>query len=315
MIVPINDGAGPGPDHTDQSRFDGFAAIAMSMLEYIPVGHPHLTMYPGVVEPAGFSVDPIGFVSETDLLYDLTTSTGRTAPNERLAWMEFEMGIGGPTPGATNLMGLFHKGIPSEGFGGWANAGAMWTMPTQSTPAHEFAHSYLSHVGCKDTKTYRDKGAFRELPVPDMIPDELHGGAIDPTHPNSYPSCSLAPVDEDGYMGFTTRQNPIRIFSNDPAHPTAAFPLMSYMNTKWNDAYHWCRLIDALGAPCVPAEIGVPPRFVPDPELVADCEPQVQSGAFVLDLCYQSGETDSQAPNHWRSLSRAPSGSAVSTTR
>jgi hypothetical protein len=78
--------------------------------------------------------------------------------------------------------------------------------------------------------------------------------------------CSLAPIDPDGYFGFTNYRDPVVIYSNDPDHPRRAFPMMGYKSPKWTDPYHWCLLLARFGVPCDPESIGVPPRAV-DPEL------------------------------------------------
>jgi hypothetical protein len=130
-----------------------------------------------------------------------------------------------------------------------------WDHSAAGVLAHEAAHAAgLNHVSCLD-----DDG--------DGVPDELRGGAVDPSHPNAltFPSCSLADVDPDGYYGFDVYwslfglDGPTAI-SNNPgqAAPNAAWPMLSYKNPGWADPYHYCRLLDFYGVPCDPTDLGIP---------------------------------------------------------
>ena len=124
---------------------------------------------------------------------------------------------------------------------------ASWYVTGSSTFAHEVGHlTGLKHVACKD-----DDG--------DGEPDELVGGAVDPTHPQQgrFPSCSLAEVIEHGYYGFDVYHDLFglpepAVISNDPGAATAnrAFPLLGYKGPKWIDPYHYCRLLVYYGVPC-----------------------------------------------------------------
>ena len=98
-------------------------------------------------------------------------------------------------------------------------------------------------------------------------------------HPTGLPGVLTDPIDPDGYFGFTNYRDPVVIYSNDPDHPQAAFPMMGYKGPKWTDPYHWCLLLARFGVPCDPESIGVPPRVV-DPELTF---PDIGPPDLVLD--------------------------------
>ena len=167
---------------------------------------------------------------------------------------------------------------------GWAKFGVSWNFASAGTPGHEAAHSAgLNHVNCLgDTDG-------------DGISQEDEGGAIDWDHPTMLPPvCSLAPIDPDGYFGFTNYHSPVVIYSNDPAHPLAAFPFMGYKTPKWTDPYDWCLLLDTFGVPCDPASIGVPPT----PHIVdVDCDPEpIGPSGFQLDLCVGTDLPGGESP-------------------
>ena len=202
---------------------------------------------------------------------DPTAGDRRHEPNLRMAWLA-ELG---EFPDADNVLGVFDESVPSGGWTGWAGYGVAWTKPVAETPAHEVGHTQgLQHVACKD-----DDG--------DDVPDEAAGGAIDWSHPTGLPPvCSLAPINPDGYFGFTNYRSPTIIYSNDPTHPLAAFPFMSYQNPGWTDPYHWCQLLDAYGVDCNPALVGVPPQ---NPFQNIDCEPEAVGDGIQLELCVADG--------------------------
>ncbi len=184
------------------------------------------------------------------------------------------------------VLGLFDNSVPQGDYSGWAKFGVSWNFASAGTPGHEAAHSAgLNHVNCLgDTDG-------------DGISQEDEGGAIDWDHPTMLPPvCSLAPIDPDGYFGFTNYHSPVVIYSNDPAHPLAAFPFMGYKTPKWTDPYDWCLLLDTFGVPCDPASIGVPPT----PHIVdVDCDPEpIGPGGFQLDLCVGTDLPGGESPYH-----------------
>ena len=136
-----------------------------------------------------------------------------------------------------------------------ASNSAAWYIVGAQTFAHEVGHlTGLKHVACKD-----DDG--------DGEPDELIGGATDPTHPQNgrFPSCSLAEVIEHGYYGFDVYHDLFglptpAVISNDPGAPAAnrAYPLLGYKTPKWIDPFHYCRLLVYYGVPCDAANIDEP---------------------------------------------------------
>ncbi|MEX0629809.1 MAG: hypothetical protein WEE67_05150 [Chloroflexota bacterium] len=171
------------------------------------------------------------------------------------------------------FVGMVHPDLPTL-FGGQSSGGtdSVWVRMTDTfgttsawwhigaeTLAHEAGHAAgLKHVPCKDGDADHE---------PDGVPDELAGGAIDPSHPNAltFPVCNLAGPDPEGFYGFDVYRlrwnlpEPTAI-SNDPgqAAPNKAWPLMSYRNPGWADPYHYCRLLDFYGVPCDPTELGIP---------------------------------------------------------
>jgi hypothetical protein len=191
-----------------------------------------------------------------------STTDNLGAANSVLAWYRALLGV----PESILMYGMVDPIQPFGPFRGMADgdANAMgwmepsvdeaspWHMTGGSIVAHELAHNAgLLHVGCKDDNA-------------DGIPDELGGGAIDPTHPTDFPDCSLAPIDPLGFFGFDVYWElwpelggPTAI-SNDPgfAAPNQAYPLMSYRGVKWLDPYHYCRLLVYLNVPCAPEDLG-----------------------------------------------------------
>jgi hypothetical protein len=159
------------------------------------------------------------------------------------------------------FVGLVHGSLPTR-WGGlasgdnetaWVNMNpdawdsAGWYLVGASTFAHEVGHlTGLKHVACKDDDD-------------DGVPDELVGGAVDPTHPQQgrFPSCSLAEVIEHGFYGFDVYHDLFglpqpAVISNDPgtADPSRAYPLLGYKGPKWIDPFHYCRLLVYYDVPC-----------------------------------------------------------------
>ena len=89
--------------------------------------------------------------------------------------------------------------------------------------------------------------------------DEAGGHRLEPPQRAAARVLARSEVDPDGYFGYTSYRSPVTIYSNDPGHPQAAFPLMGYADPGWSDPYHWCRLLDATGVPCNPSLLGLPP--------------------------------------------------------
>jgi hypothetical protein len=166
------------------------------------------------------------------------------------------------------FVGMVDPSLPTQ-FGGFSTSGTdsvwvrmndtlgstyPWYHSGAETLAHEAGHAAgLKHVPCRDEDD-------------DGVADEEQGGAIDPSHPDalSFPTCTLAVVDPEGYYGFdvywTLWNLPgPTVISNDPAQaaPNNAWPLMSYQNPGWPDPYHYCRLLAFYGVPCDPTDLGL----------------------------------------------------------
>lgn len=168
------------------------------------------------------------------------------------------------------FVGMIDPRMPTEFGGGIATAntdavsmrmtdtfGAIetWYHSGAETLAHEAGHAAgLKHVPCKD-----DDG--------DLVPDELAGGDVDLSHPAAltFPNCTLAEVDPDGYYGFDVywslwNLDGPTVISNSPnqARPNRSWPFMAYQNPGWPDPYHYCRLLDFYGVACDPtADLGI----------------------------------------------------------
>jgi hypothetical protein len=260
-LVALDDGGGPGPVVDSLDVLLGFAVVVQDdLLDFHPLAAPTFDILPEPVHPGPEASEPGIWILDD-------TGTQRHEPNQRMQWYANEFSLFD----TGFVLGMFDASIPSSGFSGWASYDVAWNKPVAGTPAHELGHNRgLLHVGCKDDD---DNG----------VPDEAAGGAVDPVHPTGIPPvCSLAPIHPDGYFGLTVYRSPLTVFSNDPTHPSAAFPFMSYQSPKWTDPYHWCLLLDAYGVPCSPAAIGVPPKVL----VSVDCDPEpVEAGGFQLDLC------------------------------
>jgi hypothetical protein len=143
---------------------------------------------------------------------------------------------------------------------GRASSGTTWTMMgfgyngsypfhhrSGATLTHESGHYFgLLHAPCSFT-------------VGNPLPNEVPGGAVDPTFPGSYgwPNCSLAPPDPEGYFGIdvlweiTPAPGPTVMSNNAGTEaPNVAFPFMGYNTPKWLDPWHGCFILDQLGVDC-----------------------------------------------------------------
>jgi hypothetical protein len=271
-LFALDDGSGPGPVVPDLDVLLGFAQVVNDdLLNFLPLAQINYDAYPQVVLPGPEATEPGLWDLSLDAEVDATAGDRRHEPNQRMALLAE---AGGFLDDGT-VLGVFDSSIPSGGYNGWAGYGVSWSKPLAGTPAHEVGHTYgLDHVNCLgDTDG-------------DGISQEAEGGSIDWSHPTGLPPvCSLAPIDPDGYFGFTNYQSPVTIYSNDPSHPQAAFPFMGYRDPGWVDPYHWCILLDEFGVPCNPSLVGVPPA---NPFQSVDCEPE-EVGNYGLELCVAGG--------------------------
>lgn len=268
-LIALDDGGGPGPAVNDLNGLLGFAQLVNAdLLDYLPVASVDFEAYPEPVAPGPEAAEPGLWNLGLDADDDDTAFARRHEPNQRMAFLAE---LGGFLSDGT-VIGLVDASIPTGGYSGWAGYGVSWSKPSAGTPAHEVAHTHgLDHVNCLgDTDG-------------DGIAQEAEGGTIDWSHPTGLPPvCSLAPINPDGYFGFTNYRSPVTIYSNDPTHPQAAFPFMGYRSPGWADPYHWCRMLDHFGVPCNPALIGVAPV---NPFVQVDCDPEPVGNGFQLDLC------------------------------
>ncbi len=271
-VVPLDDGAGPGPNPSLAWTVSSAQFVSNNIVRYHPLADTNLTLYPIPLSPAtGGGNGGLAAISA----WDLSSGTGRTQPLQKLFWYHQVLNL----PADERLFGMFDSSIPSGGYTGWAKSSlkSAWTMPSGTTPSHEAGHlTGLGHVDC--------------------VGSEEAGGALDKTHPNAAPNCSLAPVNAMGYFGMTVFDTPFNIYSNNPSHPKAAFPLMSYASTKWNDAYHWCLMLTYYEVPCSPEGIGVPGKPIPNPTRnTVDCDESVTGpNGMELKICL----ADPSTPNY-----------------
>jgi hypothetical protein len=116
-----------------------------------------------------------------------------------------------------------------------------WYMPGGLTLAHEVGHRLgLGHANCAG--------------------NEEAGGGLDDDFPWTFPDCSIANVNEDGFYGFDVMYvmmpatDDPTVISNDPSAsaPNQGFPMMGYQAPKWIDAFHYCKLLLSLGVQCDP---------------------------------------------------------------
>ena len=197
-------------------------------------------------------------------------------PLARMRWLYYLWDLGN----LDRILGLIPNSLNTGNWAGLTDAGSKvaWSKPTINTPGHEAAHEYkIRHVECKD-----EDG--------DTIGDEVEGGGwqwIDQTHPSGLPNCSLAPIDPAGYYGVDLYDNVMAIHSNDPSHPNAAYPFMSYQGPKFVDPYHYCRLMAVYEVGCVPEAIGLTPKIPPGGPV--NCGPAFGEQGIALDLCLWSG--------------------------
>lgn len=276
-LIALDDDAGPGDPVDDVTTLLGFAPLVNGdLLDFLPIPSISFQGYPLPVGPGAEAAVPGTWDVSLDIDFDPTANSRRNEPNIRMN----EIATAGGFLDDGLILGVFDGSVPQGDYSGWAKFGVSWNFASAGTPGHEAAHNAgLDHVNCVgDTDG-------------DGISQEDEAGAIDWSHPNGLPPvCSLAPIDPDGYFGFTNYRTPITIYSNHPAHPLAAFPFMSYADPGWTDPYHWCRMLDNFGVPCNPAAIGLPPA---NPFLDVDCEPEpVGPEAFQLDLCLSADQPD-----------------------
>lgn len=204
------------------------------------------------------------------------------------------------------FVGMIDPSLPGR-FGGLSTGGtdtvwvrmkdefgefSTWWHRAASIAAHETAHAAgLKHTPCADGDE-------------DGQPDELKGGAIDISHPETldFPDCSLADESPTGFMGFDVYWDYYlldepTVLSNDPTvdAPNRAFPFMSYAVPTWPDPYHYCRLLPYYGVPCDPDEVGIRWNRPHDP---CDCDPftipSLPSPSSMEPLVLVWGEQDPQ---------------------
>jgi hypothetical protein len=151
----------------------------------------------------------------------------------------------------------------------WAST--PWQMSGGETLAHEIGHRLgLGHVECAGN-------------------EEL-GGGLDPDFPWTLGNCRIAQLNPSGYYGFDVLYTDFpgltgpTAISNDPAapEPNRAFPLMGYQPPKWLDAYHWCKVLGSLNAPC---DVDTVPFLArrPGPGLMAPAAGDPAEGAGLRD--------------------------------
>jgi hypothetical protein len=185
-------------------------------------------------------------------------------PNDRMKWVYYVSGLSG----GVRFIGLIPESTP-RAWAGLASTPVAWSIPNETTPAHEAAHIYgVKHATCKDDND-------------DGIPDELDGGPVDWTYPHGMPFCSIGPIDPAGYYGTNLWTSPYEVYSNDPADSNVRYPWMGYLHPRWTDTYHYCKMAVVYEVPCDPAAIGVPPKVLTPP---VNCGPS-QGNGFMLDLC------------------------------
>ena len=276
MLMALDDGAGPGPAVGDvNSALLPFAVLVyQDLLDYMPIAAVDVQFYPVPVLPGAEAVEPGLWDLGLDADVDDTANTRRNEPNTRMNGIA----AAGGYLGESTVIGLIDDAVPTDVYSGWAKFEVSWAQANPGTPAHEVGHNQgLAHVGCVDNDG-------------DGLGDEESGGAVDHTHPTGLPpQCSLAPIDPEGFFGYTTYHDPATIYSNDPGHPQAAFPFMSYADPGWNDPYDWCLLLTSFGVPCSPAGLGLPAH--PDPFTVIDCVPE-PVGEFGMELCLAQDTAD-----------------------
>ena len=218
---------------------DGYLAEHLTTYRIWPVAHlnpvPHATV-----------------VGDSDSDFDVSEGGQSSGPNLALAELhEATYGEGGEDQ---IYVGMLPWNIDAK-FWGFASAGTTWARMGTGfngwnnnsgwTVAHEAGHfAGLKHAPCKF-----NPGS--------PLPGEAHGGAYDPSFPASYswPNCSLAPPDPEGYFGFdilpTLADLPHPALpSNNNTTEQAAFPWMGYLGPAWTDPWHGCVMLEYLGVPC-----------------------------------------------------------------
>lgn len=191
----------------------------------------------------------------------------RGEPLDRMKWVYYTSNLSG----GVRFIGMIPSDTPRDG-AGLASSPVAWSVPNDTTPAHEAAHFYgVKHAPCRDNDN-------------DGVPDEVSGGGagwVDWAYPHGFPNCSIGPTDPAGYYGTDLLASSLEIYSNDPNHPNARWPWMGYRHPRWTDTYHYCLLGQVYDIPCNPASIGVPPKVLLPP---VDCGP-AQGNGLQLDLC------------------------------
>ena len=134
----------------------------------------------------------------------------------------------------------------------WAQMGSGFGSPSWNHPsglfiAHENAHrAGVDHAPC----LYGENS---------VVPLEVPGGEIDLSFPASYswPNCSLAPTEWDGYFGFDplpglSGSAEPAVMSNDNQAPFSAwaFPWMGYKSPGWTDPWHGCLVLEYVDVEC-----------------------------------------------------------------
>ncbi len=217
--------------------------------------------------PAGqMSFDPFNPVlGDADSGWDFATEGAEVYPWVELdlarqanGWDEDEgdLVMGMLSPQAQSLWGGFAQGV---GGNTWSTMyeGFSWQWPWHSNAGSVIAQELGHNVGLSHAPCDWNPG--------DGLPGELHGGAIDPSFPQSYgwPNCSIGPLDEEGFYGFdvmyviTNTAEP-SIMSNDPAAtpPFNATPFMGYAGTgRWLEPWHGCTLLNYVGVDCDTADL------------------------------------------------------------
>ena len=218
-LMALDDGSGPGDQVDDVTGLLGFAPVAFDdLIDFLPIASVDFQAYPLPVGPGSEAAVPGLWDVSLDIDLDPTANSRRNEPNIRMN----AIATAGGFLDDGLVLGLFDNSVPQGDYSGWAKFGVSWNFASAGTPGHEAAHSAgLNHVNCLgDTDG-------------DGISQEDEGGSIDWDHPTMLPPvCSLAPIDPDGYFGFTNYHSPVVIYSNDPAHPLAAFPFMGYKSPE-----------------------------------------------------------------------------------
>jgi hypothetical protein len=254
ILIPLDPGIGPGDPPAVAEIQNAPTWFSRGLLDFHPISDP--TIY-----PLQQYLGP-GPEAERPGAWELAERPDE--PLERLKWLHALWDM----PAGERLFGLVDNSVPTGSYLGWAksNLNSTWLKPSASTAAHEAGHLRgLAHAGCVDGDG-------------DGKADEIKGGALDPTFPTAFPDCSLAKVDPKGYYALTTYRRAMKVYSNDPASPAAAFPFMSYAGTTSSDPYHYCKLLVSYGITCNMKGKTVPHGSV-------DCTPEKGPSGVALEAC------------------------------